>query len=330
MFAAFVKACVQNKRSRLALDLYSDMKDSIQLTKFSFNTLIDALVREGDLTRAAELYREMPLQGVAPDLITFSTLIRGHCTSGDLEQALQLLGVMQRQGITPDAVLFNSILDGCAHKQMRTLTEQVLHDMEAAGVLPSNFTISILVKLYGRCGDLDAAFEVFDTYPKKFGFQLNAQVYTCLMSACISNGAMPRALKLYDQMVRTSCPCDRKTYQTLLCGCIRHGDLDAAIRLIDDVLAAGTIANLDRESIEGILVMAARQGRHMERAELLLTRLQTAGVFVSERVQAMVSSSKDSSRGHMQFRRLQTESSKDAVGSIQFRRFLSESCPASG
>merc|ERR1719486_69886 len=150
--------------------------------------MIDTLVCQDDLDRAMEIFRSMPLQGVTPDLITYSTLIKGHCTRGDLEQGLQLLGLMQRQGIAPDAVLFNSILDGCAHKQMRTLTEQVLKDMETAGVKPSNFTISILVKLYGRCGDLDAAFKVVNTYPKNFGFQVNAQVYTCLMSACIANG----------------------------------------------------------------------------------------------------------------------------------------------
>merc|ERR1719491_2934299 len=110
----------------------------------------------------------MTLKNVSPDLITYSTLIKGHCSRGDLEQGLQLLGLMQRRGIAPDAVLFNSILDGCAHKQMRTLTEQVLRDMEVANVAPSNFTISILVKLYGRCGDLEAALDVVDKYPKTF------------------------------------------------------------------------------------------------------------------------------------------------------------------
>lgn len=296
IFAGFVKACVQNKRSRLAIDLYMDMKGIIPFTKFTFNTLIDALVRDGDLDRATELFREMPLQGVSPDLITYSTLIKGHCTRGDLEQGLQLLGLMQRQGITPDAVLFNSILDGCAHKQMRTLTEQVLKEMQAAGVKPSNFTISILVKLYGRCGDLDAAFEVFETYPQKFGFHLNTQVYTCLMSACIANGAHPRALQLYDAMVRASCLCDRKTYHTLLSGCIRYSDLNNATRIIDDVLAGAAVANLDRESVEGVLVMAVRQGLRSECAVPLLNRLQKTNFFVSERVCAVVTSSVQSLR----------------------------------
>merc|ERR1719261_395763 len=114
---------------------------------------------------AASVFKDMELNAVTPDLISYSTLIKGHCTRGDLEQGLQLLGLMQRRNISPDAIVFNSILDGCAHKQMRTLTEQVLRDMENAGIAPSNFTLSILVKLYGRCSDLDAAFHVVETYP---------------------------------------------------------------------------------------------------------------------------------------------------------------------
>ena len=82
---------------------------------------------------------------------------------------MQLLGLMQRRGIQPHAILCNSILDGCAHKQMRSLTEMVLKDMQTAGIAPSNFTLSILVKLYGRCNDLEMAFQVVDTYPQKYG-----------------------------------------------------------------------------------------------------------------------------------------------------------------
>merc|ERR1719230_1401146 len=158
------------------------------------------------MARAGDLFRDMSLRNVTPDLISYSTLIKGHCSRGDLEQGLQLLGLMQRRGILPDAIVFNSILDGCAHKQMRALTEQGLSDMENAGIAPSNFTLSILVKLYGRCSDLDTAFHVVETYPKKYNFKLNAQVYTCLMSACIANGTLAKALSVYKDMVEAGCP----------------------------------------------------------------------------------------------------------------------------
>eukprot|EP00448_Togula_jolla_P000382 CAMPEP_0170613986 /NCGR_PEP_ID=MMETSP0224-20130122/24561_1 /TAXON_ID=285029 /ORGANISM="Togula jolla, Strain CCCM 725" /LENGTH=985 /DNA_ID=CAMNT_0010939617 /DNA_START=153 /DNA_END=3110 /DNA_ORIENTATION=- len=284
VFSAFVKACAQVKSPNLAIDLYECVKGEFACTKVTYNTLIDMLVRQSDSGRADAVFRDMALNAVTPDLITYSTMIKGHCARGDLEQGLQLLGLMQRRGISPDAVLFNSILDGCAHKQMRTLTEQVLRDMEAANIAPSNFTLSILIKLYGRCNDVEAAFEVVDTYPKMYGFKLNAQVYTCLMSACISNNALPRALEVYESMKASGCMTDGKTYQTLLSGCVRHSDLDAALSLIEDALSQGPAVRLDKDVTEAVLLLAVRQGRSSDVAVPLLGRLRAAGVPVSDRI----------------------------------------------
>lgn len=289
VFSALIKLCVQQKQIKLAGDIYDELQaESFVCNKVTYNTLIDAFVRQSDMDRATSIFRDMTMNAVMPDLISYSTLIKGHSTRGDLEQALALLGTMQRRGISPDAIVFNSILDGCAHKQMRTLTEHVLKDMEAAGIAPSNFTLSILVKLYGRCNDLDTAFEVTKLYPQRYGFALNAQVYTCLMSACIANGALPRALDVHASMAEAGCPSDAKTYQTLLSGCVRYGDLDTAARLIDEVLQRGSTMCLDREVIESVLLAAARRGRAADLGQQMLENLETAGVRVSERAAAMI------------------------------------------
>eukprot|EP00443_Scrippsiella_acuminata_P049969 CAMPEP_0115515010 /NCGR_PEP_ID=MMETSP0271-20121206/75975_1 /TAXON_ID=71861 /ORGANISM="Scrippsiella trochoidea, Strain CCMP3099" /LENGTH=921 /DNA_ID=CAMNT_0002945527 /DNA_START=150 /DNA_END=2912 /DNA_ORIENTATION=+ len=284
-FAACVKACIQHKQPRLAIELYNDTKDLFICGRVAYNSLIDAIVRLGDLPRAGELFRDMTLKNVMPDLITYSTLIKGHCSRGDLEQGLQLLGLMQRRGIQPDAVLFNSILDGCAHKQMRTLTEQVLRDMEAAGIAPSNFTLSILTKLYGRCGDLEAAFHAVEFYPEKYMFEINAQVFTCLMSACIANGELPRAVEVYDSMVDAGCAPDAKTYQTLLSGCVRIGDPNFVDRLLRDCLDRGLAMRLDGEAIDASLLLIARRGSP-DLAAPLAEDLRAAGASVSQRALA--------------------------------------------
>jgi len=284
VFSALVKACVQRKLTKLATEVYDEIKDVCTCSKVTYNTLIDALVRQGELDRATDLFRDMSLKAVTPDLITYSTLIKGHCVRGDLEHGLQLLGLMQRRGIHPDAILFNSILDGCAHKQMRSLTEMVLRDMQTAGIAPSNFTLSILVKLYGRCNDLEMAFQVVDTYPQKYSFDLNAQVYTCLMSACIANSELSRAMEVYERMTRNGCASDAKTYQTLLSGCLRHGDLDAATKLVHDAVKRNPPLCLDREIVESVLFMVARRGRSDDLGVPLLESLQAAGVLISDRV----------------------------------------------
>merc|ERR1719169_331962 len=127
------------------MELYEAMKTQTSAcTLVTYNTLIDACARVGEMEKATALFRDMCERGVDPDLITYSTVTKGYCVQGDLEQAIQLFTLMRKRSIKPDAILFNSILDGCARKKMRTLTETVFAAMEEAGVGCSNFTLSIL------------------------------------------------------------------------------------------------------------------------------------------------------------------------------------------
>lgn len=289
VFSGLLKACLQRKELQRAMELYEEMdrsESSCSLT--TYNMLIDAFARAGNMDRVARLFKDMYQKNINPDIVTYSTVIKGYCVKGDLEPALQLFSLMRKRGIKPDAILFNSILDGCAHKQMRTLTEQVLGDMEEEGVKPSNFTLSILVKLYGRCGDLEKAFEVVETYPKRFSFDLNAQVYTCLMSACISNGQLDRALSVLEQMKQANCGADAKTYQTLLTGCLKHDNLEGAVRLVDDAMGfdgqrSGPIIMLEKESIENVLFIISKNGRASDLGDPLAERLRQAGITLSDR-----------------------------------------------
>merc|ERR1719188_2608122 len=154
------------------------------------------------MKNAAGLFRDMVGAECMPDLITYSTLIKGYCVRGELDQAMELFNCMRRKGIRPDAIVFNSLLDGCAKKQMPELCEQVIRDMEAAGVAPSNHSASILIKLYGRCRDVQAAFRVMEDLPRKYGFKPNAAVYPCLMATCTANGRLDLALDLRTRMAQ--------------------------------------------------------------------------------------------------------------------------------
>jgi len=284
-----IKGFAQRKEMHRALQVYEDMKEQdVPASLVTFNVLIDACARVGDMVKASELFTEMVTLAVEPDLITYSTVIKGCCVQGDLDRAVQLFGTMQRKGIRPDAVLFNSILDGCAKRQMRTLTESVLGDMEAAGIAPSNITLSILVKLYGRCRDLPKAFDICEEIPKRFGFKLNAHVYTCLMTACITNGVgdlgLPRALAFFEEMKSLNCAADAKTFQTLVTGCLKHGDIRSAVAVVDDALKLysasprGAPFPLEQELLANVLFMAGRRGLTEELGAPLKSRLSCAGV----------------------------------------------------
>merc|ERR1719210_150242 len=130
--------------------------------------------------------------GCAPDTITYSTIVKGYCVKGDLDKAFEVFRGTQKNKMAGDSIIYNTVLDGCTRHGRMDLADQLLQDMEEYTVVPTNFTLGILVKMYGRRKQLDKAFEVVEQLPKRFGFLPNAQVRTCLMCACLNNGSLER------------------------------------------------------------------------------------------------------------------------------------------
>jgi len=155
--------------------------------------------------------------------------------------------------------------------------------MEVAGISPSNVTLSILVKLYGRCRDLDEAFRLIEEYPVKYNFTVNPHVWTCLMSACIANNNLDKAKDIYSQMRSDGISIDAKTYETLVNGCLKLGDITGAVKIIDEVLALGNRPfPLGSELLANVLFMIQRKHLAEELGIPLAQRLRAAGLEVPQ------------------------------------------------
>merc|ERR1719321_2655668 len=170
----------------------------------------------------------MKQSSIEPDIITYSTLVKGYCLSGDVDRAFQVLKEMKNDGkYAADEILYNSLLDGCAKQHRVEEAIQLLDEMRANGVSPSNYTLSILVKLLGRARRLNEAFAIIDDLCASHGFRANVHVYTCLVQACIQNRKLDRALTPHDTMINEAgCQPDQKFYSALARGCLQVGATD--------------------------------------------------------------------------------------------------------
>merc|ERR1719253_1588984 len=103
------------------------------------------------MDRVPQLLQDMKASKVEPDIITYSTIVKGYCQAGDVDRAFEVLEEMKRDSkFAPDEILYNSLLDGCAKQHRVDEALSLLEDMKASGTAPSNYTLSILVKLMGR------------------------------------------------------------------------------------------------------------------------------------------------------------------------------------
>jgi pentatricopeptide repeat protein len=132
----------------------------------------------------------------------------------------------------PDEIMFNTLLDGCARQGMFDRGLQILQEMDKANVHPTNFTLSVLVKLASRSKKLEKAFEFCKDLPAKYRFRLNVHVYNNLMNACIGSKDLDRASGVLEKMLSERVRPDTRTYSLLLKAFISAGEGKEAAGLL--------------------------------------------------------------------------------------------------
>merc|ERR1719387_971793 len=161
--------------------------------------------------------QDMEAQGAKPNIITYSTMLKGHCQNGDVQSGFKILQQIRMDPhLKPDEIMYNSLLDGCAQNNLVEEGLRLLKEMEAEQVWPSNFTLSILVKLMNRARRLDQAFSIVEDITTKYNFKANVHVYTNLVQACISNQQIPRGMSLLEFIVKQRIVPDTRTYAILV------------------------------------------------------------------------------------------------------------------
>mmetsp|Transcript_102229 Transcript_102229/g.284765 ORF Transcript_102229/g.284765 Transcript_102229/m.284765 type:complete len:1078 (+) Transcript_102229:112-3345(+) len=238
IYSTVLKGFAVNRRIDKVFAVYKEMRaKGIPCNTITYNTMLDACAKCCAMDHASQLLEDMKESCVEPDIITYSTIVKGYCLEGDVDRAFHVLEEMKGdEKFTPDEIMYNSILDGCAKQHRVEEALRVLDEMKNSGVGPSNYTLSILVKLLGHARRLNQAFRMVEDLSCQNGFRPNVQVYTCLVQACVLNRRLERALALHDTMVAdTGCTTDEKFYAVLARGCLQ---LHQPLKAVEVVRAA--------------------------------------------------------------------------------------------
>merc|ERR1719310_113742 len=227
---------------------------------------------------------------------TYSTLVKGYCMDGDIDKGFAVLNDMtSKKKHEPDEILYNSLLDGCAKQHRVDDALALIESMAQNNVRPSNFTLSILVKLLGRSRRLNQAFTTVEDMCKRFDLQANIHVYTCLIYACFQNRQLPRALKLHDSMItEAGVEPYAKTYAVLARGCVQGGSLDKAANVVRAAYRLSPVGmvmpkyapGVEARALEEVMAALSTAPNAEKLAVPLLTDLKALGVHVERDVYA--------------------------------------------
>jgi len=189
LYCSVLKGFAREQKLERVYDVYEEMrKRRIEMSLITFNTIIDACARTGRMDNLPKIMQDMKSHHVDPNIVTYSTILKGHCKAGDVQLGFTVLRDMKRDtSLKPDEIMYNSLLDGCAKMNLFDEGHDLLKEMLKEGVAPSNFTLSIMVKLLNRARKVEQAFSLVTEITEQYNFKANVHVYTNLMQGCISS-----------------------------------------------------------------------------------------------------------------------------------------------
>merc|ERR1719356_2109366 len=100
--------------------------------------------------------------------------------------------------------------------------------MQRSGVRPTNYTLSVLVKLADRGKKLEKAFELCEQITAEHHFRMNVHVFANLIQACVKHGDLPRAMDVLVRMLEERVRPDVRSYSLILRGFIDARQKSAA------------------------------------------------------------------------------------------------------
>ncbi|CAI8593282.1 unnamed protein product [Vicia faba] len=117
--------------------------------------------------------------GLMVDIVVRSSLVSMYakCNSFEkFEEAPRYFGMMRRYGFEPDSVTITTTILSCARLFDLERGREIHKELINSGFWLDSFVSSALVDMYGKCGHLEMAIEVFEQMPKKSVVAWNSMI----------------------------------------------------------------------------------------------------------------------------------------------------------
>ncbi|XP_020243738.1 pentatricopeptide repeat-containing protein At5g66520-like [Asparagus officinalis] len=183
----------------------------------SENSMLGGYLKCGDLDDALVFFRGMEMRNVR----TWNSIIAGFVRGGRCGEALDLFNEMRGGFVKPDKITVASVVSACASLGALDMGKWV-HGYLRRERLEFDLVIGTsLIDMYGKCGSIERAFEVFREMPKR-----DVQAWTVMISVLAIHGRGEEAFVLLEEMEKTGMRPNNVTFGALLSACAHSGTVD--------------------------------------------------------------------------------------------------------
>ncbi|XP_068640924.1 pentatricopeptide repeat-containing protein At5g27110 [Aristolochia californica] len=216
-YPSVIKACGGLGKNRDGRKIHAQVvKLGIGLDVVVTSSLVGMYAKCNLFEPAIQLFKEMPERDVA----CWNTVISCYYQDGQPKRALEMFGKMKNDGFEPDSVTFTTVFSACARLLDLKKGREIHKDLMRSGFQLDDFVSSAIVDMYGRCGCLEMAREVFEHIPRK-----SVVCWNSMIGGYASNADSHSCLELFVRMNKDGVKPTTTTLSSLLIACSRSANL---------------------------------------------------------------------------------------------------------
>nr|AYM00787.1 pentatricopeptide repeat protein [Salvia miltiorrhiza] len=180
----------------------------------SWNMMVIAIAKSGDLVAARKLFSEMPER----DVISWTSIITGYAQANQHDDAISLFKEMMVAKVMPDRITVATVLSSCARlgrlEMGRAVHDYVINERVESDIYVEN----ALIDMYCKCGSVEEALKVFDEMKEK-----DSVSWSSVITGLAVNGNSGRALELFLELLRGGLKPTHGTFVGVLLACVHSG-----------------------------------------------------------------------------------------------------------
>ena len=252
-YNTFIKGCTQlklyDKVDYVFEHLIVNNETNITPNDVTFNSLIDAYVRQNNMNKVFTLISKMQQYHIKPDNFTYTTIIKGlnkdsfssnnnnnindykNQNKNELDLAFQLFEKV-KQFSRPDEILYNCIMDACLRFNNVDKMLELYKEMLENNIPSSSVTCGIVIKGYGMKGDVDSALKIYQ-HMKINKIEISSVTYGCLINVCTKNNKLSKAFELYESLTKEGIEMNTILYTTLIKAYSKTKNINKVIEILN-------------------------------------------------------------------------------------------------
>ncbi|KAL0770272.1 hypothetical protein Bca101_035422 [Brassica carinata] len=275
----------------------------VRLEESTFEILVDALCRIGEVVCAGELVKYMSdesyivdpslysklLSSVckhkdskcfdvigyveelrkirfSPDLRDYTVVLRFLVEGGRGKEVVSVLNQMKCDRIEPDLVCYTIILQGVIADEDYSRADKLFDELLLLGLTPDVYTYNVYINGLCKQNDIDGAVKMMSCM-EKLGCEANVVTYNILIKGLVKAGDVSRAKSVWEEMEMNGVDRNSHTYDIMIGGFIEVDDVGYVQGLLEEAFSRNLVVK--RSRTEEVICRLCDKGLMDEAVELL-------------------------------------------------------------